>query len=118
RCTNDACVWPERAIPFFIVDDEIYRFLPTVVVGTLDKAASIALQASMRGFVGAPLGRCSEAGHGYVYAPRASRPQGCLVPDCPGTKVESLGMPAERFPPSFRLQDELHLLRDSLGAVD
>src|SRR5690606_38497725 len=75
-------------------------------------------QASMRGFVGAPLGRCSEAGHGYVYAPRASRPHGCLVPDCPGTKVESLGMPAERFPPSFRLQDELHLLRDSLGAVD
>jgi len=27
-------------------------------------------------------------------------------------------MEADLFPPSFRLQDELHLLRDSLGAVD
>jgi hypothetical protein len=27
-------------------------------------------------------------------------------------------MPADRFGPSFRLQDELHLLKDSLGAVD
>jgi hypothetical protein len=27
-------------------------------------------------------------------------------------------MPSERFAPSLRLQDELHLLRDSLGAVD
>lgn len=27
-------------------------------------------------------------------------------------------MEPARYPPSFRLQDELHLLRDSLGAVD
>ena len=27
-------------------------------------------------------------------------------------------MPRERYAPSLRLQDELHLLRDSLGAVD
>ncbi|MBX3271026.1 MAG: hypothetical protein KF729_12245 [Sandaracinaceae bacterium] len=117
RCNNDACEWPETALPFLIVDEEIYRFLPTVIVGTLDKAASISLQASMRGLVGPPLGKCTGPEHGYLYAPRKSRPHGCLVPGC-RAKPGPLEQPPERFGPSFRLQDELHLLKDSLGAVD
>ena len=117
RCRNDDCEWPEQALPFYVVDDEIYRFLPTIVVGTLDKAANIGMQASMRGFVGAPLGTCSVAGHGHVYAPRSGRPQGCLVPGCRGRKAP---LPQDQglYGPTFRLQDELHLLRDSLGAID
>ena len=34
--------------------------LPTVVLGTLDKAASISMQAAMRGFYGPPAGRCPD----------------------------------------------------------
>lgn len=117
RCVNGGCPWPERALPFYIVDDEIYRFLPTVIVGTLDKAASISLQAAMRGLVGPPHGVCSEAGHGFTYAPRSTKPNGCLVPGCPGSR-QPLAAEAHHFGPRFRLQDELHLLRDSLGAVD
>lgn len=116
RCRAPDCTWPEKALPFYIVDQEIYRFLPTVVVGTLDKAASIGMQAAMRGFVGSPLGICSGKGHGFTYAPRSSRPSGCLVPDCAHAVTP---IPEDsRFAPSLRLQDELHLLRDSLGAVD
>jgi len=117
RCGNTACVESGKALPIYVVDEEIYRFLPTVVVGTLDKAALISLQASMRGMVGAPLGVCSKEGHGYIYAPRSSRPSGCLVPGCRGTR-QALPMEEDKYGPSFRLQDELHLLRDSLGAVD
>lgn len=117
KCINEACPWPEDSLPFYIVDDEIYRFLPTVVVGTLDKAASIALQGGMRGLVASPLGICSEAGHGYTYAPRSKKPNGCLVPGCVGT-AKSLPLDDILYAPSYRLQDELHLLRDSLGAVD
>lgn len=116
-CTAPNCFWGGKPLPFYIVDDEIYRFLPTVIVGTLDKAAGIAMQASMRGLVGPPYGRCSEAGHGYVYAPRAKRPSGCLVPGCSG-RADPLDMDPSAFGPTFRLQDELHLLKDSLGAVD
>ncbi|ALC58369.1 helicase-related protein [Burkholderia pseudomallei] len=117
HCTNEACTWPEEALPIYVVDEEIYRFLPTVVVGTLDKAASISFQAAMRGLVGAPFGICSKPGHGYTYAARSTRKNGCLVPGC---QAAPSGLPMEpaRYPPSFRLQDELHLLRDSLGAVD
>lgn len=116
-CGADTCEWKERGLPFYVVDDELYRFLPTIVVGTLDKAASIALQPSMRGLVGAPWGACSEPGHGFTYATRKNRPSGCLVPECRG-RVVALAQDKALFPPALRLQDELHLLKDSLGAVD
>lgn len=118
RLAGSSCSWPKgECLPFYIVDEEIYRLLPTVVVGTLDKAATLSMQAAMRGIVGAPWGRCSKPGHGFTYAPRSKRPNGCLVPGCDGTQVP-LGMATEHFAPTLRLQDELHLLKDSLGAVD
>lgn len=115
-CGNDNCPWTEDALPIYVVDEEIYRFLPTIIVGTLDKAASISMQAAMRGLVGAPRGLCSREGHGFVYSPRSTKPNGCMVPGCTGN-VLPLPMSESAFGPSFRLQDELHLLRDSLGAV-
>lgn len=116
-CGKAGCAWGDNPLPFYVLDQEIYRFLPTVVVGTLDKAALVAMQTAMRGFFGPPAGVCSKPGHGYSYASRSKSPSGCLVPGCKGTRTP-LGMDASRWAPSFRLQDELHLLRDSLGAVD
>jgi hypothetical protein len=117
RCTNSDCPW-NGALPIHVVDQEVFRFLPTVVVGTLDKAASISMQQAMRGLVGAPWGLCSEPWHGFTYAPRSGFRLGCLVPDCPASALKPLDLDPKRFGPSLRLQDELHLLRDSLGAVD
>jgi superfamily II DNA or RNA helicase len=42
---------PSRVCRSTSVDEEVYRFLPTIVVGTLDKAALIGLQQAMRGLV-------------------------------------------------------------------
>jgi hypothetical protein len=118
RCTNTGCSWTmAKALPFYIVDEEIYRFLPSVVIGTLDKAASVAIQAAQRGLYASPIGRCSRDGHGFTYAPRKDAPQGCVVPGCSG-QVTALGQDIPLFAPTVRVQDELHLLRDSLGAVD
>lgn len=116
-CTDGECRWGRKPLPFRIVDDEIYRSLPTVVLGTLDKAASISMQAAMRGFYGAPSGRCTTQGHGFTYAPRSGSPGGCLFPGCTAN-AGPLGQAAQLYPPTIRMQDELHLLRDSLGAVD
>jgi len=98
HCTNAACVWSEDALPFYIVDQEIFRFLPTVVVGTLDKAASIAVQGALRGIIAAPVAKCSVAGHGYTYVARTERPNGCLVPGCRGETIP-LEMLKERYAP-------------------
>jgi hypothetical protein len=115
-CTARDCPWRGRPLPFRIVDEEIYRWLPTVVLGTLDKAANVSIQAGMRGLYAAPLGVCPLPDHGFTYAPRRGS-QGCLYPGC-NTRPHALTQPAERFAPSVRMQDELHLLRDSLGSVD
>jgi hypothetical protein len=114
-CTTHACPWGRRPLLFRIVDEEIYRSLPTVVLGTLDKAANISMQAAMRGFYGPPSARCPQ--HGYTYAPRAARANGCLFPGCSVAPTQ-LGQDASLYAPTVRMQDELHLLRDSLGAVD
>ena len=117
RCSNADCAWTDSALPIHIVDEEIFRLLPSVIVGTLDKAASIAWQAAMRGLIGAPIARCQGDFHGFRYAPRSATPDGCLVPGC-RYGAASLGQARDLFAPSLRVQDELHLLRDSLGAVD
>ncbi|AJQ92294.1 helicase-related protein [Gynuella sunshinyii] len=116
-CKNTDCIKYNSKIPIHIVDHEIYRFLPTIVVGTLDKAAQLHMNSGMSCFTGAPWGICSEPGHGHTYAPRSDFRNGCLVWEC-NAQVNPLPMPADKYPPRFRLQDELHLLRDSLGAVD
>ena len=116
-CTSAGCPWGGRPLPIRVVDDEIYRSLPTVVLGTLDKAASVAMQAAMRGFYGPPAGRCPQQGHGYTYAPRSKSPSGCIFPGC-SARPGPLGQDPALFAPTIRMQDELHLLRDSLGAVD
>lgn len=118
HCSNDGCPSEGKPLPIYVVDDEIWRFLPTVVIGTLDKAANISRQSGMRGLLGSPKGKCTKPGHGYTYAIRKEFPNGCLVPDCRGGTAGPLPMADCLYPPTFRLQDELHLLRDSLGAVD
>lgn len=118
RCSSKGCASGGAPLPLYVVDDEIWRFLPTVVIGTLDKAANVARQTGMRGLIGSPKGICTKPGHGYTYAVRSAFPNGCLVPDCRGGSATALPMSEDLYPASFRLQDELHLLRDSLGAVD
>lgn len=117
RCTSERCPSEGRPLPIYVVDSEIFRFLPTIVVGTLDKVALVGFQAAMRGFVGPPSGICSGEMHGYTYAGRSKSPNGCQVPDCDRPR-KPLPMDPKRYRPSIRLQDELHLLRDSLGAID
>jgi hypothetical protein len=116
-CVAHGCAWGGRPLPFRIVDEEIFRSLPTVVLGTLDKAASVAWQAAMRGFYGPPSGICLTQGHGFTYAPRSQSPSGCLFPGC-AAPTGALRQPVSMYAPTVRMQDELHLLRDSLGAVD
>ncbi len=37
-CTNSMC---DKTLPLYVIDDEAYRYLPTVLVGTVDKLALI-----------------------------------------------------------------------------
>jgi len=98
------CVDCKTELPLVVCDSEVYRNLPSLLVGTVDKMATIGLQ-NMFGILWAgPRWRCEK--HGYGYGKRCIK--GCKAKRYP---VESYD-PG----PSLHVQDELHLLQEELGA--
>jgi hypothetical protein len=59
RCT--ACGAP---LPVYVSDSEVLRFLPSLVIGTVDKVASVAYRSTLAMLWAGPAWRCSEPGHG------------------------------------------------------
>ena len=109
-------------------DEECYRYLPTVLVGTVDKLAVIAHNERFAGFFGAFRHFCPE--HGFTSEARCKHHRivknvqdGYESIDCGNnsrtSKVRTLQL-APMLDPGFSIliQDELHLLRESLGNFD
>ena len=96
-------------IPVFIVDNEIYRYLPSVIVGTIDKLASIGNQRKLSQIFGSIDGRCVR--HGYYKSK-------CCQKDCTDQTLLQPGIPAGLSGPTLFVQDELHLLKEGLGTFD
>ena len=109
RCTNAGCRFPQGLLPVYIVDNEIYRYLPAVLVGTIDKLAGIGNQRKMSMLFGRVEGRCDL--HGYYF-------RRCTQTDCRDVRILRAGPPAGVSGPSLFVQDELHLLREGLGTFD
>jgi hypothetical protein len=108
RCTNDGCVFA-RGMPVYVVDNEVYRRLPSVIVGTIDKLASIGNQRKMSLLFGNVDGKCER--HGY-YKDK------CCQKDCRDSDLLRPGVPAGLSGPTLFVQDELHLLNEGLGTFD
>lgn len=109
RCGQPDCRFPEGIIPVYIVDNEIYRYLPCVIVGTIDKLAGIGNQRKFALIFGQVDGRCSH--HGY-YNGR------CCQKDCTDVNRLQKSIPFGLSGPTLFVQDELHLLKEGLGTFD
>lgn len=121
-CTNDKCfshtastLGPYRGtLPLCIVDNEIYRYLPSVLVGTVDKLAIAGRSRYFSHIMRGVRQRCRT--HGYMsygncieqFSARCQIRRG---------DIESLETVKDSVP-SLLIQDELHLLRAELGAFD
>jgi len=105
RHTCDKC---SAELPLDISDDEVYRNLPTLVVGTIDKMASVGQQQKFGMLWGGARWRCPT--HGYAFGEYCSA-FGCKLDKKTRTKVTPYD-PA----PALHIQDELHLLQEELGA--
>ena len=103
-------------LPIFVSDDEVYRFLPTVIVGTIDKMASIAYRPDFPMLWGATAWRCPEhPEHGFGMGDWCI--QGCPTNPASGRKGRKRTAVAPYDPsPALHIQDELHLLQQELGA--
>ena len=107
-CTNPDC--KIDTLPILIVDNDIYRMLPTVLVSTVDKMAMSGTTNEFKMLFGQIKGRCSK--HGFTCQSK------CICGDSSCSGNVNAIMPLKDPVPTLFIQDELHLVKESLGTFD
>ncbi len=100
------CTKCGHVLPLYIVDNEIYRFLPTVLISTVDKLATISLNDGFRNILGGTKYRCLT--HGFSHNSSCTCNIHDSMEDIYKNQIPSLA-------PTLFIQDEVHLLKESLG---
>ena len=125
-CPDEGCEFGKahakgEGIPIVTVDEDIYRLLPTFVIGTIDKFAQLPWNPNVRMLFGRVSDRCPD--HGW------RGPDATYWPDCCGsptghTKLkvveaaDAIAGEATRLrPPDLIIQDEFHLITGPLGTL-
>jgi hypothetical protein len=119
-CSNEKCtskgVLPDGSLPLYVTDAEIYRYLPSVLCGTVDKLAILGRYGEFSHILGQVQGKCPK--HGYFSGGEclekrlASSSRSCKV-----EKYEPISYIADPTP-ALIIQDELHLLKEELGTFN
>lgn len=107
-CDNETC--KVHTLPLLIVDNEIYRYLPSVVVSTIDKMSMIGTTNEFKMMFGQVKKWCST--HGFSVTSKCS----CSECGCRG-HAKDVGYLKDPVPSLF-IQDEMHLIKESLGTFD
>lgn len=107
-CSNDECQ-SGKVLPLYIVDNEIYRYLPSAIISTVDKLAIMGNNRNFRAIVNGAECRCPV--HGYTTTNKCVEYSTCKVNANEFEEIEMYD-PA----PTLLIQDELHLINESLGA--
>lgn len=139
-CSNPACWTRTQAdaghygegikgeIGIYVSDEEIYRYLPTVLVGTIDKLAVIGHNRRFRLFMGAATHYCPE--HGFLTQGKCShhrlkrKDDGSFESVICGNSTRNSQVRTHLLGTAtlpgiqFILQDELHLLSQNTGNFD
>lgn len=108
-CGNASCASCGR-LPLYMVDHDIYRHLPSVLISTVDKLTALGFNSNFHNFLYGATNECPL--HGYTAKPR------CLVYGCTCNPAEYRAVSMKDPSPTLMIQDELHLIRESLGAYD
>lgn len=106
-----ACRACGRELPVHVVDTEVYRYLPTLIVGTLDKLANIGLTDRFGSLLGDVDCECTLHGLGRGQKCHERRAKGH-----PNNTVRPLAKPLYDASPSLEIVDELHMVDEELGA--
>jgi hypothetical protein len=105
-----------EGLPILTVDEEIYRYAPSLVIATVDKLA----QLPWKGYAGMLFGRVRQRcpRHGYRHEDLDAH-TGCGVRhNKKGAMPAVTSQPVPRLrPPDLIIQDELHLISGALGTT-
>jgi len=112
------CLFSKRqadgeGLPVVVVDEEIYRRLPTLLIATVDKFAQMPWKGEVQMLFGQVNGYCER--HGF------KSPE---LEDSTFHPKSKMGLPSVRLvehgplrPPDLVIQDELHLISGPLGTL-
>jgi hypothetical protein len=112
RCEFTKAQYAELGLPVVVVDDEIYRRPPSMIIATVDKFAMMAWRGQVRTLFGRATTECPRHGLLWPGSP------------CHGNHDASHARPATRVkaitplrPPDLIIQDEFHLISGPLGTM-
>jgi hypothetical protein len=116
-CSDENCYFyrykdNQTAIPVYLVDEQIYRKCPSIIIATVDKFAQLPWHVSCNALFGRVDRYCPR--HGYI----------AIGDEHPGRHNKSGNLPSSEtipvkpfFPPELIVQDELHLITGPLGTI-
>jgi hypothetical protein len=111
---------PTEGIPTLTVDEYIYRYLPDLVISTVDKFAQLPTNGATGALFGKVERHCPR--HGYLSPDLVQYGLDCTTHQAikkgviaPATRCRQLSNPVR--PPDLIIQDELHLITGPLGSI-
>ncbi|RCV58157.1 DISARM system helicase DrmA [Marinitenerispora sediminis] len=106
-----------EGLPVIVVDEEIYRLVPSLVIGTVDKFAQLTWMGETRALFGRVDRVCER--HGYLTGELQARAcDGASQHKAVGAHSSArVRQAAELRPPDLIIQDELHLISGPLGSL-
>lgn len=103
---------PKEGLPIVVVDEEIYRLLPALVIATVDKFAQMPWRGPVQMLFGRVNGYCPR--HGYRSPDLEDADRHNSYREFPAVKTQPV-QPLR--PPDLIIQDELHLISGPLGTL-
>jgi hypothetical protein len=107
RCEMSAKKSGGEGVPVVVVDDELYRTCPSIIIATVDKFARMPFEGRTQALFGIRDRYSPTLGH--IMPADGAKPGGKLCKDA--KKAQRL------LPPDLIIQDELHLISGPLGTM-
>lgn len=113
RCSNARCPFSKKSsppgiqidgLPIFVVDEDVYRMTPTIVVATVDKFATLPFRGEAKSLFGRVSSFCEDCG----FLTDSSEHRG---------HRDRTSKIAPNAVADLVIQDELHTINDNLGSI-
>ncbi|MGA2637950.1 helicase-related protein [Methylocella sp.] len=126
-CLNGSCEWNQshrtdrcEPLPFLLADSDIYRHAPSVILGTIDKLALLGQSTTTVDRIAGMFGLArwiENVAGGLLHMPNGTPTSAPPPPDHQRVAPAYTGGAEIFFDPfpSLIVQDEMHLLEESLG---
>ena len=119
RCEFSRKQRKDEGLPAVVVDEEVYRLLPGLLIGTVDKFAQMPWNGATQTLFGRVAGRCERHGFRWPMHPDDKTPswEASRHPAKGGQPPATTVDAGPLRPPDLIIQDELHLISGPLGSL-